>query len=119
MSWRLCLPKRQVELDTAEADAVGHVGSATNGRSYRYATLASVWLAIRKPLTAHGLAVTQTCESSKRGELRLTTTLLHQSGQQISGTEIVPMSVQTPQGLRLGVDLRSTLRLGRDCRRMR
>lgn len=92
------LAKAQAELDTAAADAVGHVGTATNGRSYRYATLASVWLAIRKPLTAQGLAVTQTCEPSNRSELRLTTTLLHQSGQWISGTEIVPMPVQTPQG---------------------
>ena len=92
------LAKAQAQLDTAEADGVGHVGTATNGRSYRYATLASVWDAVRKPLGEHGLAVVQTCEPSNRGELRLTTTLLHQSGQWISGTEIVPMPVQTPQG---------------------
>ena len=92
------LARAQAELGSAEADAVGHVGSAENGRSYRYATLASVWQAVRKPLSAHGLAVTQTCEPSNRGELRLTTTLLHESGQWISGTEIVPMPVQTPQG---------------------
>ena len=92
------LAKAQAELSTAEADGVGHVGTATNGRSYRYATLASVWDTIRKPLTSHGLAVTQTCEPSNRGELRLTTTLLHESGQWISGTEMVPMPVQTPQG---------------------
>jgi len=92
------LAKAQAELDTAEADGIGHIGTATNGRSYRYATLASVWEAIRKPLSSCGLAVTQTCEPSNRGELRLTTTLLHQSGQWLSGTEIVPMPVQTPQG---------------------
>ena len=92
------LAKAQAELSTAEADGVGHVGTATNGRSYRYARLASVWDTIRKPLTTHGLAVTQTCEPSNRGELRLTTTLLHESGQWISGTEMVPMPVQTPQG---------------------
>ena len=92
------LTKAQAELSTAEADGVGHVGTATNGRSYRYATLASVWDTIRKPLTSHGLALTQTCEPSNRGELRLTTTLLHESGQWISGTEMVPMPVQTPQG---------------------
>ena len=92
------LAKAQAKLNTAEADGVGHVGSATNGRSYRYATLASVWGTIRQPLTSHGLAVTQTCEPSNRGELRLTTTLLHESGQWVSGTEMVPMPVQTPQG---------------------
>ncbi len=92
------LAKAQAELGNAEADAIGHVGSVENGRSYRYATLASVWQAIRKPLSANGLAVIQTCEPSNRGELRLTTTLLHESGQWISGTEIVPMPVQTPQG---------------------
>ena len=41
------LAKAQAELSTAEADGVGHVGTATNGRSYRYATLASVWDTIR------------------------------------------------------------------------
>jgi hypothetical protein len=92
------LAKAQAELNTAEADGVGHVGTAANGRSYRYATLASVWGAIRKPLSSHGLALAQTCEPGNRGELRLTTTLLHESGQWISGTEIVPMPVQTPQG---------------------
>ena len=92
------LAKAQAKLGTAEADGIGHVGTAANGRSYKYATLASVWEAVRKPLSEHGLAVVQTCEPSNRGELRLTTTLLHQSGQWISGTEIVPMPVQTPQG---------------------
>ncbi len=92
------LAKTQSQLHSVTANEVGQLESATGERSYRYATLSSIWDVVRKPLTDNGLAVLQTCEPGNRGELRLTTTLLHQSGQWVSGTELMPLPVQTPQG---------------------
>lgn len=46
----------------------------------KYADLASVWAAIRKPLTDNGLAVIQTTEPYKDG-ITVVTTLLHTSGE--------------------------------------
>ncbi|HZU46881.1 MAG TPA: ERF family protein [Mycobacterium sp.] len=92
------LAKTQSQLHSVTANEVGQLESATGERSYRYATLSSIWDVVRKPLTDNGLAVLQTCEPGSRGELRLTTTLLHQSGQWVSGTELMPLPVLTPQG---------------------
>ena len=92
------LARTQSQLGTVPANGVGHIETEATGRSYRYATLASLWEAIRKPLTDNGLAVLQTCEPGNRGEVRLTTTLLHQSGQWVSGTELIPLPNVTPQG---------------------
>lgn len=46
----------------------------------KYADLASVWAAIRKPLTDNGLAVIQTTEPYQDG-ITVVTTLLHTSGE--------------------------------------
>jgi hypothetical protein len=91
------LAKAQAQMHAADADAVAQVERDGSTQTYRYATLASVWNAARKPLTKNGLALLQTCEPGNRGELRLTTTLLHESGQWVSGTEVVPISAPTPQ----------------------
>ncbi len=88
----------QAELEPATPDAVGSVDETSEERSYRYATLARVWQTVRGPLTGNGLSVVQTCEPGAVGELRLVTTLLHTSGQWISGTTVLPLSAQTPQG---------------------
>ena len=92
------LARAQAQIDPAEADGVSSVGNGDDGRLYRYATLTSVWKAVRTALTENGLSVVQTCEPGEGGELRLVTTLLHQSGQWISGTMVVPLPAQTPQG---------------------
>ncbi len=91
------LAKAQAQMHAADADGVGEVERDGCTQSYRYATLTSVWKTARKPLTRNGLSVLQTCEPGNRDELRLTTTLLHESGQWVSGTEVVPISVPTPQ----------------------
>ena len=49
----------------------------------KYADLASVWAAIRKPLTDNGLAVLQTTEPYQDG-ITVVTTLLHTSGESTS-----------------------------------
>jgi len=92
------LAKAQAQLHAVDADAVGQVERDGSVQSYRYATLTKVWNTARKPLSKNGLSVLQTCEPGNRGELRLTTTLLHESGQWVSGTEVVPVSAPTAQG---------------------
>lgn len=92
------LASAQAQIEPAEADGVSSVGNGDDGRPYRYATLTSVWKAVRTALAQNGLSVVQTCEPGEVGELRLVTTLLHQSGQWISGTMVVPLPTPTPQG---------------------
>ncbi|MPZ13485.1 MAG: hypothetical protein GEU73_03520 [Chloroflexi bacterium] len=92
------LARAQGQIDPVVADAVGYVGPGGDGRSYRYATLTSVWEAIRPMVVQNGLAVVQTCKPGNAGELRLTTTLLHKSGQWVSGTMVIPLLTPTPQG---------------------
>ena len=69
----------------------------------KYADLSSVWAAIRTPLTANGLAIVQTTEPLEGGVI-VVTTLMHESGQYITGRlagEIVPdkKGQKTPQGI--------------------
>ncbi len=88
----------QAQIEPARPDAAGLLDDRGEERSYRYATLASVWQAVRGPLTENGLSVVQTCEPGEAGELRLVTTLLHTSGQWFSGTTVLPLLAQTPHG---------------------
>ena len=60
-----------------------------------YADLASVWDAIRGPLTANGLSVVQLA-SAEAGQAHIETTLMHSSGQFISG-KLSMASGTTPQ----------------------
>jgi len=91
------LVKAQSEMHLVAANSAGRIEDNGDSRSYRYADLTSVWATVRKPLAKHGLSVIQTCEPGSRGELRLTTTLLHESGQWVSGTESLPLLAPTPQ----------------------
>ena len=93
----VALSRAQAQIEPARADAVGALDDGLDPRTYRYATLASVWHAIRGVLTHNGLSVVQTCEPGEASELRLVTTLLHTSGQWISGTTVMPLGTQTPQ----------------------
>jgi hypothetical protein len=63
----------------------------------KYADLASVWEACRAPLSANGLAVTQTV-SSGNGGVRVTTTLLHSSGEWMRDRCTFPVTQNTAQG---------------------
>lgn len=68
-------------LARAQAVMEGASKDATNPHfRSRYATLASVWEAARKPLTAHGLAVIQTTRAEGPA-VTVETMLAHQSGQ--------------------------------------
>lgn len=92
------LARVQERLAPVPADETGVIDDGIGERAYRYATLTSVWDALRPLLAQQGLSVVQTCEASEAGQVRLTTTLLHTSGQWIAGTAAIPLAAQTPQG---------------------
>jgi len=52
----------------------------------KYADLASVIDAAKKPLSDNGLSVCQVCETTESGDIRLETMLMHSSGEFISGS---------------------------------
>lgn len=64
-----------------------------------YSTLASVWDACRSSLSSQGLAVVQTTEAGEAGGILLETTLVHTSGQWISGTIPVNCDLKNPQAI--------------------
>jgi hypothetical protein len=84
------------ELATALAVAQGQVEGAkkdANNPHFRskYADLASVWDAIRKPLSDNGLSVVQLLVESPQGFVTVRTILLHKSGQSLEGTFSMPV----------------------------
>lgn len=75
-----------------------HISTRGGGTfTYRYADLGDIWDAIRGPLTAHGLAVTQSLSGGHSGWTGITTTVWHKSGQSISSTVYMPTLDRTPQ----------------------
>ena len=92
------------ELAAALAKAQGAMEAAKfnkvvnfSGRSYKYADLAAVIEAIRKPLADNGLALTQTTEI-REGGFVLVTTLRHSSGQWLASEYPLPLAAK-PQDL--------------------
>lgn len=86
------------ELATALAKAQGSIPNATLNRinphfKSKYADLSSVLDAIRAPLAANGLSVTQTIEPAAQG-MRLVTTLMHSSGQFITSEYPLPATAR-------------------------
>ena len=65
----------------------------------RYADLASVWDAIREPLTSNGLSVIQMVGSNELEKTTLTTRVTHVSGEWMESTWQIPVGKQDPQGL--------------------
>jgi len=64
----------------------------------KYADLASIWHAIREALTSNGLSVLQE-PSTEGNKVRITTTLIHTSGEYVrSMLEVVAVKVD-PQGI--------------------
>lgn len=89
------LAAAQSDFPTVNPDGTGQVGS---NRQYKYATLAHVIETVRPILAEHKLAIAQTCEPGEAQTIRLTTTLMHDSGQYISGTAVLRLANDTPQG---------------------
>ena len=65
----------------------------------KYADLSSVWDSCRDALSANGLSVTQVPTMGAEGGLYLVTTIMHASGQWISGEWPIRPVQDTPQGL--------------------
>lgn len=91
------------ELYTALAKAQGQIEGASKERENlhfksKYADLASVWDAIRAPLSANGLCVIQLPELLADGKMILRTILAHSSGSQIETVYPLNPVAQTPQG---------------------
>lgn len=64
----------------------------------KYADLDSVWSAVSPALQANKLGVIQTPIPSEDGKLHLETMLIHESGEFIAETLVMPLSKQDPQG---------------------
>jgi len=76
------------ELGTALAKAQAKIENVKKGNTNphfrsKYADLASVWDAIREPLTSEGLSVVQVPCEAPVGHIGIRTILLHKSGQSI------------------------------------
>jgi ERF superfamily len=98
------------DLATALAKAQGVMGPAIINKQNpyfktRYADLAAVFDAVRKPLADNGLSITQTTQL-RDGALILRTTLRHSTGQWIASDYPLPLNAK-PQ------DLGSALTYGR------
>lgn len=79
------------------------VGSAQKNKvnphlKSKYADLGSVWDAIGPALEANKLAAIQSPQPSDDGHLHLETMLIHESGEWISGTVVMPLPKKDPQG---------------------
>jgi hypothetical protein len=84
------------KLATALAKAQGEMEGASKDRknpafNSKYADLASVWDAVREPLSKHGLSIVQLPCPALAGEVGLVTTLLHESGESISQVFYMPV----------------------------
>jgi hypothetical protein len=86
------LLKAQQEIEVAVKDSTNpHFRS-------KYADLGSVFEACKPALNKNGIVILQTPIPGDTNELRLVTTLLHTSGEWISGTATIPLAKQDPQG---------------------
>jgi hypothetical protein len=81
-----------------ELNAVSKDGNNPHFRS-KYATLQNIVESTRDTLRKHGLAVVQTFDETDGTYINLVTTLLHESGEFISGTFTMRPTKADPQGL--------------------
>jgi len=88
----VALSKFQGEMTSVKKDAVNPFFKS------KYATLDTIWEAIRKPLSDNGLSVIQTLGIGE-GFTTLGTKLLHTSGQWVEGSMPLNPEKDTPQGL--------------------
>lgn len=93
-----------VELAKALSKAQGVMSAAlkdgTNPyyNNAKYASLASIWDSIRKPLADNGLAITQLTGGKNTG-VEITTILLHSSGEWVKSCMVLTPVKADPQGM--------------------
>lgn len=91
------------ELAAALAKAQGEIKGALKDQDNpffksKYADLGSVVEAIRAPASKNNLAYTQLTEPSDKDEVRVTTLMMHISGEWISSTLALPVTKSDAQG---------------------
>lgn len=91
-------------LAQALAKAQGELTAATKDRENpffksSYATLASVFEAIREPFSKNGLAYSQPTRIDEHGNVVVVTILMHSSGQWIAGEVSAKPAKNDPQGV--------------------
>ena len=91
------------DLAGALAKAQGEMENAVKGNinphfKSKYADLGSIWDAIRGPLSKHGLSVIQLPDMDDEGRIRVTTLLVHASGQFIEASYALPAMKNDAQG---------------------
>ncbi len=90
--------KAQAAMEGAKKDAVNPFFKS------KYADLGEVWRVVKEAFAPHGLSVIQLPETSPTdGTVTLTTTLLHESGEWLSGTMPVRVVKDDPQGVGSGI----------------
>lgn len=65
----------------------------------RYADLAAIWNAARKPLTDNGLAISQLLSLPEGKRVKVHTLLLHTSGERLSSELEMPLEKTDPQSI--------------------
>jgi len=87
-------------LSKAQAKIIGAVKDSNNPfYKSKYADLATVWDAVRGPLTENGLSLTQFPSAAPEGSVALTTMLMHSSGQWVRETITMKPKENTPQAI--------------------
>jgi hypothetical protein len=93
------LTKLPAALLKAQAAITFAAKDATNPHfKNRYADLGSVIDAIKPHLNFNGIVYLQTATPSDDGRLHLVTRLIHESGEWVEDTMVMPLSKQDPQG---------------------
>jgi hypothetical protein len=83
----------------AQANIHGAIKDSTNPHfKSKYADLSSVMNAVKGPLLAQGISIVQLILPSEANEVRLSTVLLHSSGEWIADEITVPVNKQDAQG---------------------
>jgi len=109
------LAKAQGEMTHAAKDAEVKV-SLKSGGAYtsKFATLASVFDAVRKPFAANGLAISQLATASSECAT-VTTILMHSSGQWIEVETKMPIEKPGPHGVGSAISFARRYALGAIC----
>lgn len=97
------LAKAQAEIENAEKNSTAELvfkdkeGNPKAREKVRYADLASVFNAVRGPLSKHELAIAQFVVNDMNGTT-VTTRLMHSSGEYLENVIWLPVALKTPQG---------------------
>ena len=90
------LCKAQSQMKEVLKTKTAQVKSDKGNYSYKYAELADLLEAVKPALLGQGLAISQGVDSYDKG-VKVTTLLMHSSGEHLSSTLSLPVSGSTPQ----------------------